>query len=286
MSTIKSFHKKQMKIIIPFLVIMSCFNNGCMQSQDLVIEEKTNTTNVFQLNFENDSIGAYLERSLTNTIGAVDWMDLDDRASIQKDAVHGNVLKVKYPKGNIGSKGSGIQFVKPLPKSDEYYLDYEIKFQDGFEFVLGGKLPGLTSGGSEYTGGTHPDNGEGWSARYMWVKEGEIIVYFYHMDMKKKWGDAIKMNTTFKTGQWYRITQHIKLNKADKFNGIMEVWIDGVKVLNDTDVRYRLAPLGMIDTFYFSTFYGGNTAKWAPPSDNYCYFDNFIVSKKKPKGLE
>ena len=77
------------------------------------------------------------------------------------------------------------------------------------------------------------------------------------------------------------IKQHIKLNDTDKFNGIMEVWVDNEKVLHNNDVRYRLAPLGDIDSFYFSTFHGGNTEDWAPKNDSYIYFDNFKISTHK-----
>ena len=250
-------------------------------------EIKTQTQNniIFQLDFEKNNIGSYLGDNLINDIGEVTWSTIDDRATIEEDSLHGKVLKVFYPKGSLGPEQGGIQFNKPLPDSEEYYLDYYLKFKKGFDFRLGGKLPGLTSGGAKFTGGVHPYNGEGWSARYMWKKGGEVIVYFYHMDMEGKWGDAVKMNTTFDADRWYRITQHIKINDSDKMNGIMEVWVDGNKVINDDKVRYRVAPLGEINSFYFSTFHGGNTPDWAPKNDSYIYFDDIKVSCVKPDNL-
>ncbi|MFI1745721.1 glycosyl hydrolase [Thalassobellus sediminis] len=248
------------------------------------ISKKNNAT-IFKLDFEKNNIGTYNEDNLTNDIGNANWSSIKNRASIEEDDVHGKVLKVFYPKGSIGPEQGGIQFDKPLPNADEYYLDYFLKFKDGFDFKLGGKLPGLTSGGSTFTGGVHPTKGEGWSARYMWKKQGEAIVYFYYKDMKGKWGDGIKMNTVFNTEKWYRITQHIKLNSDDKTNGIMEVWVDGNKVITNNKVRYRLAPLGQINSFYFSTFHGGNTPDWAPKNDSYIYFDDFKVTINKPEDL-
>lgn len=236
---------------------------------------------IFNLDFKKNNIGVYTDHNLLNDVGEVTWKLLDERATIEEDETYGKVLKVKYPKGAVGPKQGGIQFDKPLPKANEYFLEYNMKFEEGFDFALGGKLPGLTSGGEKYTGGVHPDNGEGWSARYMWIADGEIIVYFYHMDMEHKWGDTVKLNVFFKPGQWYHIKQRIKLNDIDKFNGIMEVWVDEKKALYNDDVRYRLAPLGEIDSFYFSTFHGGNTEDWAPKKDSYIYFDNFKVSTPK-----
>lgn len=272
-----------MKIVnffILLLLVLISFN--CKHNENEATSSVAKNDNfIFQLNFENNKIGDYTSLNLTEDVGKVNWMILKNRAEITEDSIYSKVLKVKYPKGSVGPKEGGIQFEKPIPKSNDYTLEYDIKFAKGFDFALGGKLPGLTSGGNKYTGGIHPDNGEGWSARYMWIEKGEIIIYFYHMDMKHKWGDTVKMNVTFKTGKWYTIKQRIKLNDGDKFNGIMEVWVNDKKVINDTEVRYRIAPLGEIDTFYFSTFHGGNTADWAPKNDSYIYYDNFKVFTPK-----
>ena len=241
---------------------------------------------VFQLDFEKNTVGNYTDDKLLKDIGKVNWKLLEGRASIEKDTLRGKVLKVAFPKGTVGPKQGGIQFDKPLPNATEYYLDYYVKFGKGFDFALGGKLPGLTSGGEKYTGGTHPTHGEGWSARYMWREKGAIILYFYFVDMKHRWGDIVAMNTTFIPAKWYRLTQHVKMNTGKKANGIMEVWVDKKKVVDNRNVRYRYAPLGDIDSFYFSTFHGGNTIDWAPKNDSYIYFDDFKVTKNKPNGLE
>ncbi len=273
-----------MKLLKHLLLLTLIVNFGCKTTSKT--SENQKQTTVFQLDFENNKLGKYTDSNLLKDVGKVTWKIVENKASIEQDSQHGKVLKVKYPKGAVGPKQGGIQFDKPLPKSNEYYLDYYVKFGKNFDFALGGKLPGLTSGGEKYTGGIHPNKGEGWSARYMWREKGAIILYFYHMDMKHKWGDIVEMNSIFERDKWCRITQHLKMNDTNKFNGIMEVWVDGEKVVNDTKVRYRLAPLGDIDSFYFSTFHGGNTADWAPKNDSYCFYDDFKVTTTKPKGLE
>ncbi len=282
---------KTVKYILA-LHLVSCLSCKVNQTKEVVktikpeIARSIDDDIVFQLDFEGNTIGKYSSENLSKDVGEVTWMLLDNRALIEEDPKFGKVLKVLYPKGSIGPKQGGIQFDKPLPKAKEYYLDYHLKFDEGFDFALGGKLPGLTSGGEKYTGGIHPDNGEGWSARYMWTKGGEIIIYFYFMDMEHKWGDTVKMNVFFKPNDWHRITQHIKVNDTDKFNGLMEVWVDGKKVIENEEVRYRLAPLGEVDSFYFSTFHGGNTPDWAPANDSYIYYDDFRVTRLKPDGLD
>lgn len=268
--------KKITKQLTLLLTVMMAACTSTSSSSDTILT----------LNFEDNKVGAYTQNDVTNSIGTLKWAIFNNRAEVVKDKERGKVLKVIYPKGAIGPKEGGIQFDKPLEEANAYYLDYYIKFGEGFNFVKGGKLPGLTSGGETYTGGIHPDNGEGWSARYMWVDEGEIIVYFYHLDMKHKWGDAVRLHTKFQPGRWYRITQYIKINEADKFDGKMYVWIDGKNVLADDSVRYRIAPLGKINSFYFSTFFGGNTPDWAPTKDEAIFFDDMVVSKTKPKNLD
>lgn len=273
---------KAIKHIFVFLILINYNCKDSTNSSNTIIENEP----IFELNFENNNVGQYTDAKLLQDVGQVTWKIVENKATIEDDAVHGKVLKVKYPQGAVGPEQGGIQFVKPIPKTNEYYLDYYVKFGENFDFVLGGKLPGLTSGGSTYTGGVHPDNGEGWSARYMWRSEGAIILYFYHMDMVSEWGDIVEMNSTFERTNWYRITQHLKMNTTNQFDGVMEVWVDGTRVVNKTGVRYRLAPLGDIDTFYFSTFHGGNTTDWAPSNDCYIYYDDFKVTTHKPKGLE
>ena len=215
----------------------------------------------------------------------MDWVYLNNNSEIVEDAERGKVLEIKYPKGSVGPNTigfSGSQFIKKLTPSNEYYLDYYVKFKEGFDFSKGGKLPGLTSGGSTYTGGNHPDNGEGWSTRYMWVKEGKMLVYFYYMDMTDKYGESVFFNTSLLPGKWYRITQRVKLNEDNLKNGTLQVWVDGNEVINRTDVRFRLWGKGMIDTFYFSTFYGGASADWAPSKDSFTQFDKIMVTTEKP----
>lgn len=275
---------KTFKLVTILILVMA--NISCKTKQVATKAPVIDKRSTFNVDFENDKTGRFTKRKLQKKTGEVTWKKVKDRGEIVEDLERGSVLKVKYPKGSFGPHEGGIQFMKPIPESNEYYLDYYLKFEDGFDFVSGGKLPGLTSGGGKFTGGNHPTNGEGWSARYAWIRNGGIVVYFYHMGMKEKWGDSVHLNTNLKTGAWYRLTQHILLNDENEFNGVMEVWLNGEKLVNKKDVRYRLAPLGKIDSFAFSTFHGGNSPKWAPKVDSYIFFDDINITIEKPKGLE
>ena len=237
---------------------------------------------VINVDFESNRIGPYTKEMHRKDWGTVRWTALHDRAFIvrDQDMERGKVLKVLYPEGAVGPKQGGSQFVISLPPSEELWLSYHIKFEENFDFAKGGKLPGLTSGGSRYTGGKRPLKGDGWSARFMWKPLGGAVVYLYYVDMWGKWGDNLPLRPFgFKPGKWHRIIQHIKLNSSDKANGVLNVWIDGRKRLSISDVRFRIGDKGLIDSLYFSTFHGGNSKDWAPWHDCHAFFDNFVVSR-------
>ena len=245
---------------------------------------------VWDLSFKNTSTGSLSEAELEAEGGTMDWMSLNNNSYVVDDIEHNNSLKIKYPAGHVGPDGSsggpsGSQFIKYLPSSNEYVLDYYVKFDDNFEFVKGGKLPGLTSGGGSWTGGNRPTNGQGFSARYMWVQNGKMLLYFYYWDMKDAFEWEFPLGVNFEKGKWHRLTQRIKLNTTnikDQADGILQVFVDGEQVIYRDNIRYMNVNGSGIDTFYFSTFYGGSSSSWAPQNSTYAYLDKFVVSTDMP----
>lgn len=57
-------------------------------------------------------------------------------------------------------------------------LEYRLRFDEGFDFVKGGKLPGLCGGPDTITGGDACDGTRGWSVRLMWRRNGRGQVSF------------------------------------------------------------------------------------------------------------
>ncbi|MDA3799139.1 MAG: hypothetical protein PF692_08675 [Kiritimatiellae bacterium] len=237
-------------------------------------------TNILNVTFNSNKPGAYTKEMLKKDFPTLKWQSLFDRATIVKDIEkeRGNVLKVEYPRSSVGPKEGGIQFLVSLPKSEDLWLSYYVKFEKGFDFRMGGKLPGLTSGEGKYTGGNRPKHGEGWSARYMWRKGGEGVIYLYYVDMPGKWGENLKLRgVNFEPGKWYKLVQHVKLNTDSKANGVVEVWVNGIKKLSRDDLRLRLKDKGLIDSFYFSTFHGGQGKEWAPYVKSTALYDDIVI---------
>ncbi len=232
------------------------------------------------VDFETTPVGSYTETELSSNWPQVDWNEGLDRTLIVEDAdkTRGKVLEVIYPKAAVGPRVGGAQFVVPLNPGSQYTLSYDFCLSEDFDFRLGGKMPGLTSGGSKYTGGHKPDQGQGWSARFMWREDGEMVVYLYSVDMKGEWGDDYPLQMPhLERARWYHVKQRVTLNSPEGRDGRIEVWVDGASVLDLQNLRLRIGEQGEIDSFYFSTFFGGNTAEWGPLNESRMRFDHFRV---------
>ncbi len=233
----------------------------------------------------------------------VPWEDRVSSCEIIKGAFNeGRSLKVSYPKEGVGPKHSGAQFPMVFNRMrgtnegyfQELYLRYYLKFEEGFDFNRGGKLPGLIGGGDSWgrSGGNQPDGTNGWSMRLMWRSNGRLVVYAYvPISGNKKWGSLqwgqdIDLNYTAQPGKWICIEQYINVGTPNGDNGWLTVWIDGIECLNINDLRYRTVDNhnGKIGGIYFSTFHGGQAPDWAPRNDSFILFDAFVLAKK-PIGI-
>ncbi len=231
-----------------------------------------------EVTFDNHPQGVYSSSLMEQDFNSVDvYNGPADRFNILADINDNSnqFLRVTYPAGAVGASNSGGQFITHMAARDEYYLDYYIRFDDNFDFQLGGKIPGL-SGGESNTGGDRP-TGDGWSARFMWREEGKAVVYLYHMDQPTNYGHDIELNRSFQRGQWHRLTQRIKVNSGNNNDGILQVWFDGELVILRNDIRYRNNNQALVDHFYFSTFFGGNTSDWAPDITSTISYDNIRI---------
>lgn len=91
--------------------------------------------------------------------------------------ITGPVLKVKYPAGGFGSESSGMQLYSLWNTTDNsrfqsMLVTYEVAFDSNFDFLKGGKLPGLRGGPDPdgCSGGNAADGKNCFSTRLMWRK--------------------------------------------------------------------------------------------------------------------
>ncbi|WPZ32341.1 hypothetical protein T8K17_13940 [Thalassobaculum sp. OXR-137] len=206
---------------------------------------------------------------------------LDENVTVSSGE-NGGRLTVRYPKDSINPSSKdkrplgGAGFVARLLPDDteRACLRYRVRFEDGFAFVRGGKLPGLY-GGEAPSGGEKVDGTKGFSMRLMWRRDGEGEVYAYVANKQTDYGASIgRGNWSFEPGRWMEIQQEVVLNDPDRADGIVRVWIDGKQVIEQTDLVYRTVADAGIDGLMFSTFFGGSSRKWASPKDQTVDFDS------------
>lgn len=197
------------------------------------------------------------------------------------------VLRVSYPAGSASPEASrsqgapigGGQFIADLgiQPADKLRLSYSVRFSDNFDFVKGGKLPGLF-GGVANSGGRTPNGFDGFSTRYMWRRQGDGEVYAY-LPTSKQHGTSLGRGAwRFQPGVWYAIEQEVTLNQPGQKNGQVRVWVNGVQVFEQTGLLFRTTPKLKIEGMFFSTFFGGSDTSWATPKRVYADFADFSVS--------
>ncbi|MCL2261161.1 MAG: hypothetical protein FWC15_07400 [Fibromonadales bacterium] len=265
----------------------------------------------FKVNFENHPAGPYTtamaKQDFPQPQGQTGYWyyGMDQGRAEIADEGGNKVLRAKYPAGCVGTndqanyEGCAIQIKWRLPEvAKEMWASYKVKFEDDFEFVKGGKLPGLC-GGQCYTGGNTPQQGDGWSARIMWRTGGSIVQYMYFADQAINYGDDMKWDyagaqKTFQTGVWYNVATQIVLNTVSDSdgaglghkNGIVRSWLDNELSLSVDTLRLVDFEDQRIDLFYISTFHGGSDQTWAPSKDVYVRYDDFRISVTKPEYLD
>jgi hypothetical protein len=196
---------------------------------------------------------------------------------------------VTYPKGSwspantkrAGVPVGGLGFFANcgIAPHDQLHLRYYVRFPADFDFVKGGKLPGLY-GGAGNRGGVQPTGSDGFSARLMWRSNGDGEVYAYLPNSTAAWGSSLGRGAwRFKTGAWTLIEQQLILNEPGKTNGSIKLWIDERLVIDQTGLRLRDVPQLKINGILFATFFGGNDASWATPITTHIDFARFALSE-------
>ncbi len=116
----------------------------------------------------------------------------------------------------------------------------------------------------------------------MWRGEGALELYLYHPEMKSKYGERHSLGIKIKTGRWYSITQRIDVGEPGKGNGRMEFEVNGETTLHLKNLSLHGSDYGQIDSFLFSTFFGGGDSSWAPDANCTIQFDDFVISPENP----
>ncbi|KAL1696354.1 polysaccharide lyase family 14 protein [Schizophyllum commune] len=215
------------------------------------------------------------------------------------------VLRVTYPAGSFSHDTGGVQFYNlwndtasarnttSASSSDVGFgsllLEYEIAFDETFDWVKGGKLPGLRGGldSTGCSGGNEPAGDACFSTRLMWRKGGEGEVYAYmpttqalcdedEITCNDDYGVSIARGSFgFVAGKWNRIALLVQLNNPpDASNGNVQLYYNGLPALTQQNLRLRTSSDVLANGLFFSTFFGGSDETWATPNTTHTYFRN------------
>jgi len=211
-----------------------------------------------------------------------------------------------YPKGSINPKnlipgGFGFylsgppEFQAGLRTANEVLFSYSVMFDKEWDFVKGGKLPGIFGGegDSAYgcTGGRKDDRCRCFSLRLMWRQEGSGEIYTYMPEFEKNTRELLAVPPKsygnhqygfsvgrgafiFPRGRWLTVAERVKLNDPAEENGELELWVDGKVVISVTGLIYRVNSTSQVRGAHFETFFGGHTEDWASPKDQRAWFTN------------
>jgi hypothetical protein len=235
--------------------------------------ESTDTEPVPKL-WEDDFSGDWKSR------WSLKWINTRDFDNVVKPFEYDGEtwVRVTYREGEVGGHAKFMTNHGPLERA---YLEYKLRFAEDFDWVLGGKLPGFMGG--QVTNKVVPDGTDGWSARFMWREGGQGSVYSYHPDQGGPWGETFRLdNFWFQKGVEHTIGLEVVMNTPGQYDGIIRTWLDGVLVVEETDMRFRDIPDLHIDGIVFSTFFGGGTDKWAPTKDEHIDFGDFKLYEAPP----
>jgi len=217
-------------------------------------------------------------------------------------------LQVNFKKGSfryLGPQPSGLNmYAEPLDLSNakEVVASYQIRFPEDFEYVKGGKLPGIYGGenlqvAKSCSGGRRDTNCH--SVRFMWRTGGMGELYTYLPDpsfgpdfegnkalctiepqseCNPTFGASVGRGSfTFPPGDFMTIGLRAKLNDVGSSNGELELIVNGQSKFNVSGLAYRNTDEHRFQGWQAQSFFGGNTADWQSSKDQSLEMKDFSL---------
>lgn len=197
----------------------------------------------------------------------------------------GKSLRVFYPQGKFGPDASGAQAPFTVSPAREYWLRQWVRLSPDFSWGIrasGGKLGAGLAGGARCSGGTACNGYNGFTSRFAWGSGGRAYLYFYHMGNTGQYGDSLNLTlggsqVYYPRGQWFELVQRVRVNTVSggnaNYDGEVEVWFNGQNAGRRTGLQF-VRNGDLVNQVYFSSFYGGATADFAPANNSYAWYDD------------
>jgi hypothetical protein len=214
-------------------------------------------------------------------------------------------LHFQMTKGQVGL-ASGAQFhANPnnIFPTDRVTVSYAVYFPPGFQFVKGGKLPGVCLGTTSKdakcaTGGNW--NANAGSFRVMFRENGGAIGYVYlafpngpaalaaqsagfqsigkvkntaGIDL---WHNKKSPELQLRAGQWNTVSFSVTLNTPGKSDGALSLTVNG-QTKSLQNMAWRQSGEVRLRSLLMVAFFGGGSADWASPVDTKISFKDVSV---------
>jgi len=201
-------------------------------------------------------------------------------------------LSVLYPANSFSHATGGTQFYSLFNGTSPFQsmlLSYEVAFDQDFNWVQGGKLPGIRGGPDPNgcSGGSKPNGTDCFSMRVMWRPNGVGEIYAYiptpnnicseeGFICNPDFGISIQRGAFFfQSGGWNKVAMLVLLNSPTNVaNGYVQLYFNNVPIITQPNLQIRQSDVINAGGLYFSTFFGGNDTSWATPTDQHTYFRN------------
>ncbi|CCM04522.1 uncharacterized protein FIBRA_06703 [Fibroporia radiculosa] len=198
----------------------------------------------------------------SNQIGLAIMDDGNSSLSIFPQQNSTAALQLLYPADSIDPandpQGGADFYATPLDlhNAQSVSLEYSVFFPVDFDWVQGGKLPGIYGGHTGCSGGDAAVTC--FSTRLMWRAGGAGELYLYAPKDKQTkalcstpplsicdaaYGLSIGRGSfSFTPGAWTHVQQTVSLNTPGEQDGGFVLYVNGNTVINRTDVYYRDNP--------------------------------------------
>jgi hypothetical protein len=174
----------------------------------------------------------------------------------------------------------------PTPglKYDELTLSYDLDIPAGFEWVHGGKFPGL--GGNIdplYTGHnpSYPAAGLNWTVRPMWAEGGRLRLYSWDMSVPAGQYPQgfVTVDPVLSPDSSYKFDIYIRMNAVGVSNGYASIKVNDKLIVQKCNCSFRTTTELGVDSVVFSVFYGGSGDEYAPENDQNLTIRNLQYSR-------
>ncbi|KAJ3821635.1 hypothetical protein F5880DRAFT_1580610 [Lentinula raphanica] len=189
-----------------------------------------------------------------------DYTSSNDSLIVSTNAT--SALQILYPENSIDPaqkpQGGAEFYAVPLDitQARNVTLEYSVFFPEEFDWVLGGKLPGLYGGHQGCSGGDAAL--DCFSTRLMWRSDGKGELYLYAPKDKQTeslcnnsqsvcdaaYGLSIGRGSfVFAPGNWTTVRQTVTLNTPGQQDGCFTLDVNGQRVIDRNDIYYRGTPM-------------------------------------------